>query len=175
MQKKTLLITIIIIIILLAYPLYNLYALNNVEIQNFTIESIGMNNQLQFEVGGSLNVYNPNLISVTIKQIEYVGYIKGERVLSGTFQGNKIPAKESMPLQFTNTIEWVPDEETIHEIIAGEEVIMTIDVKADASYLNLFTVSGNKEIDINITKMVQPYVKQQIESITSKIADLLFS
>jgi hypothetical protein len=133
-----------------------------------------MNNRLQFEVEGSLELYNPSAIPLTIREVTYTATIYGEEVFSGTIAGTSIEAGEASPTSFIHTIDWVPEEETIKEILAGEDVIMVIETEASASYLYFFTVTGEKTININITNMIKPYVEEMMTSITSMLTGLIF-
>jgi LEA14-like dessication related protein len=171
---KKILITIIIILLLAIFPLYQLYALNQISIQNFQIHQIEMNNRLQFEVEGSLELYNPSAIPVTLRDITYIATINGEEVFSGVIEGTTIAAKEATPTSFTHIIDWVPEEDTIQEILAGEDIIMIIDTEARVSYLYFFTVTGEKSIKINITNMVKPYIQQLVDSFSAMILGLAY-
>ncbi len=170
MKKK--IIIIFIILLLSIFPLYQLYALNSIEMQNFQITEVSMNRNLQFTIKGEGTLYNPALIPVTIKQIQYVGTIKDEVVLEGTIETVKISAQETASFSLNDEIEWVPDQETMVLIAAGKNVTMNIVIDADTSYLYLFTVKGHKEISINIGKLARPYIEAQMVKVSETLAAL---
>ncbi|MBI5001846.1 hypothetical protein HZC31_00510 [Candidatus Woesearchaeota archaeon] len=171
-MKKIILIASVIFLVLL-FPIYQLYALNSVEMQDFEITEVGMNRNLQFTIEGEGVLSNPSAIPVTIKEIRYVGTIKEETVLEGTIETIKIPAGETATFSLNDEIEWVPDQETMVLIVAGKNVTMDIKVDADASYLAFFTLTGHTEKSINIGKLARPYVEAQMAKVTDTL-DALF-
>lgn len=173
-MKKSLII-IGITILILAFPLYQLYALNTLVIQNFTIEYLSINHRLEFVLEGSFEIYNPHTIPLTIKQIEYIGAIKEEQLFEGAIQGATIPAKQAVSFSFNQTIDWVPDQETMLEILEGKEVPLHLEAEVDASFLYLFTMTGKKEISFDVADLLKPYVEEQIKAITGKVTSFLFS
>ena len=160
-MKKTI-ILIIFIIVLSLFPLYQLYALNNVALQNTKIESFTMNRYLQFEIQGTAELYNPSLIPITINNIYYSGSIKDQEVFEGTMTGMTIRAGEAVQFPFAEEIDWVPDQETVVEILQGKNVTLIINTKTHVSYLYLLTLTGEKEINIPLTTVVRPYVEEQV-------------
>jgi LEA14-like dessication related protein len=173
-MNKKILIVIAVIILLLVFPLYQLYALNSTTIQNFQIHHIEMNNRLQFEVEGSFDVYNPSFISITVKEVTYSATIDNEEVFVGTLQPGTITSKTATEQTFIHTIDWVPDEATVQDILNDEDIILVIETDAKGSYLYFFTLSGEKTIEINITQMVKPYVEEMVNSLTKLLAGLVF-
>lgn len=132
-----------------------------------------MNSKLLFTVDGTGELYNPSEIPVTIKEIKYIGRIKNETVFQGTIAGMTIGAGEKVEFPFNEEIDWVPDKETVQEILAGQNVTLIIHTEADASYLYFFTVTGGKEVEISITELVEPYVEAQVASLFNKVASFL--
>ena len=173
-MKKVLLI-ILLISILSIFPIYQLIALNNVAIQNFTIKDFGMNSRLLFTVEGAGELYNPGMIPVTIREINYIGTIKNETVFEGAIAGMTIPAGEAVEFPFSEEIDWVPDAGTVQEILAGQNVTLVIYTEADVSYLYFFTVTGEKEIELSITQLVKPYVEAQVAALSEKLLRMLLS
>ena len=170
-MKKIIFIASVIFLVLL-FPLYQLYALNEVEMQDFKITEVGMNRNLQFTIEGTGTIYNPALIPVTIKEIRYVGTIKEETVLEGTIETIKIPAGGTANFSLSDEIDWVPDQETMVLIAAGKNVTMEIVIDADAAYLYFFTVTGHQETSMNIGKLARPYVEAQMAKVTNTLAAL---
>ncbi len=165
--------TLVTLFVLSIFPIYQLLALNNIQIQNFTIENFGMNNHLLFTVQGTGQLYNPSVIPVTIKEITYVGAIKNETVFEGTIAGMTIGAGEKVEFPFSEEIDWVPDQETVKEILAGENVTLIIHTKSRASYLYFFTLTGEKEVNISLTEQVKPYVEEQVALLFNKMVSFL--
>jgi hypothetical protein len=164
---------LVTIFMLSIFPIYQLFALNNIQIQSFTVDNFGMNNKLLFTVDGTGTLYNPSEISVTIKEINYIGTIKNEAVFEGTIPGMTIGAGESVEFPFSEEIDWVPDKETVEEVLAGQNVTLVLHTEAHASYLYFFTVTGEKDVEISITKVVKPYVEAQVAALFNKVASFL--
>lgn len=160
------------ILLLSIFPLYQLYALNSIEMQDFQITEVSMNRNLQFTIKGEGTLYNPSLIPLVIRQIQYVGTIKDEVVLEGTIKTVKISAQKTATFSLNDEIKWVPDQETMMLIAAGKNVTMNIVIDADASYLYLFTVKSHKETSINIGKLARPYVEAQMTKVTETLTAL---
>ena len=171
-MKKIIIIASVIILLLSIFPLYQLYVLNSVEMQDFEITEVGMNRNLQFTIEGIGTLSNPSAIPVTIREIRYVGTIKEETVLEGTIGTIKIPAGGTANFSLSDEIEWVPDQETMVLIAAGKNVTMDMVIDADASYLYFFTVTGHTETSINIGKLARPYVEAQMARLTDTLAAL---
>ncbi len=171
---KKLIIAISIIILLLIFPIYQLYALNAVSVQNFQIQRMMLNNHLQFEVEGSLELYNPSTIPITIKEIMYTATIDNEEVFNGTIAATTIASMASYPITFKHTINWIPNEETLQNILAGEDVTMVIETRASSAYLMVFTLKREKTIKINITQMIRPSIEEYMRSVTKMLAGLIF-
>ncbi len=166
---KKIIISISIIVLLLAFPLYQLYALNNVEMQSLQFSGISLDNRLHLVVSGSGNVYNPAIIPVTVKKIEYTVYFENEEIMNGTIAGKKIPAHTAESFPFEQTIDWVPDVDTALKITSGKNVTATIFVNADVSYLYFFTITGKKQQDIEIGKILKPVIQKQIAAVSDAI------
>lgn len=140
--------------------------------QDFQIIEAGMNRNLQFTIRGVGTIYNPSVIPVTIKKIQYSGTIKEETVLEGTIETIKIPAKGTATFSLDDEIEWVPDQETMVLIAAGKNVMIDIQIDADASYLYFFTITGHTEKSINIGKLAKPYIEAQMAKVTDTLVAL---
>ncbi|MEK6867529.1 MAG: hypothetical protein AABX98_01775 [Nanoarchaeota archaeon] len=166
-------IIIVTIFLVSIFPIYQLLALNNIQIQNFTIDNFGMNRKLLFTVEGTGELYNPGIIPVTIKEIRYIGTIKEEIVLEGTIETINIPAGETATFSLNEEIDWVPDAATVEEILAGQNVTLVIQTEADASYLYFFTVTGEKDVEISITRLLKPYVEEQVAALSEKLLSFL--
>ncbi|MFA6888743.1 MAG: hypothetical protein WC254_04580 [Candidatus Woesearchaeota archaeon] len=162
-----------VIILLALFPVYQLYALHAIEMQSFTITDISLSNNLQFIVNGSSELYNPSLIPVTIKEIRYEAYIGDEQILNGTVTGKKIPARSGESFTFNQQIEWIPDIETALDITAGKNVTMIIKGETDVSYLSIFTITGNQEKVIDISKIIKPVLNNQIVAISNAVGFFL--
>lgn len=170
---KRILIILCLILLLLAFPLYQLFALNSVEIKTITIDNFGMNSNLFFTIDGSVEAYNPSFIPVTIKKIDYEGYIEEEKVLEGTLEGQIIPAEATATFPFDEEIEWAPTPDTALAIIDGSNLTLTLKMNPQVSYLYLFTITGEKEADINIAALLKPYVQQQIAALNEMVLGFL--
>jgi len=170
---KKIIIAIITLIILALFPLYQLHALNGIEMQSFAITKVSLNKNLQFFVEGSGELYNPSLIPVTIKEIRYEAYVNNEQMMNGTISGKTIPAQSAESFIFSQQIDWVPDIDTALQITAGKNVTMTIQTEADVSYLSIFTITGKKQTTINIGRILRPVLEKQITAISNAIG--LFS
>lgn len=162
----------IITLLLLTFPFYQLYALNNVEMESYDIEQITMNQNLLFVIDGSITLSNPSYIPVTVREIPYVGYIDQKEVFRGSLTGQTIPAGTNATFPFNQEIDWVPDTQTALAILQGEEVTVTIHAKPAASYFILFTIHSEKEVSFDIAEMIQPYVQEQIASMSSLLSKL---
>lgn len=170
---KNPLIILTIIILLFIPPLYQLYALNTLLIQNVTIEHISINHRLEFVLEGRFEIYNPHSIPLTIKKIKYTASIKEEQLFAGTIDGATIPAKQSTSFSFNQTFAWVPDQETMQDILRGEEVSLDLEAEVDASFLYLFTITGKKELPVDVADLLKPYVEEQLRSLTKKLSAFL--
>lgn len=170
---KKYLIIIIIFILLFIPPFYQLYALNTLLIQNVTIEHISVNPRLEFVLEASFEIYNPHSIPLTIKKIDYTASIKEEQLFSGTIVGATIPAKQTISFSFNQTFAWVPDQETMQDILRGEEVSLDLEAEVDASFLYLFTITGKKEFPVDVGDLLRPYVEEQITALTKKLSAFL--
>ena len=165
----------IVLLLLAIFPLYQLYALNNTKVQSFMIEKVSMDKSLLFVIDGEIVVANPSAIPVTIKQIDYTGIIENEAVFNGTLKGQTVPAGGNVSFQFSQEIDWVPDSDTAVAIVSGKSITLTIHVKPQASYLYLFTLTGKKEINIEISKLLKPYIEKQIANVNKLLTSLLKS
>lgn len=172
-MKKICLIILLVIPLLLIFPIYQLFALNSVEIKTITIENFGMNRNLFFTIDGTVEAYNPTLIPVTIKKIDYEGYIENEKVLEGSLEGQTIPAKAIATFSFGEEIEWAPTPDTALAIIDGKNLTLSLKMSAEASYLYFFTIRGNKEADIDIAALLKPYVQKQIAEVNEFLTRFL--
>ncbi len=173
MKKISIVIIGIIALIILAFPLYQLYALNAIEIQSFAISKVSLSNNLQFFVEGSGELYNPSLIPVTIKEIRYEAYVNNGLIMNGAIKGKTIPAKSAELFIFSQQIEWIPDIDTALQITAGKNVTMTIKTEADVSYLSLFAITRKKQATIDIGRIIRPVLEEQIAAISNTLG--LFS
>ncbi|MBI5073486.1 hypothetical protein HZA99_06740 [Candidatus Woesearchaeota archaeon] len=163
----------IIFILLLAFPLYQLSALNSVGISSFQIDKIAMDKSLLFSIQGKIMITNPSHIPATIREIPYVGYIDDVSVFNGTLSGQTIPASGTAAFAFDQEIDWVPDPTTALAILNGKNVTLTIHTSPKAAYLSVFTLSSEKEISFSISDMIKPYIREQIASMSSLIGSLL--
>ncbi len=163
----------IVFVLVLAFPIYQLSALNSVGISSYEIDKIAMDKSLLFSVEGKIFVTNPSLIPVTIREIPYVGYIDEVEVFNGTLDGQKIPASGTAAFAFDQEIDWVPDTTTALAILNGKNVTLTIHAAPEAAYLSLFTISSQKDITFSISDMIRPYIREQIASVSSLIGGLL--
>jgi LEA14-like dessication related protein len=159
----------IFIILILAFPFYQLYSLNSVEFQSFSVQEISLNSRLYFVVNAAAKLYNPSYIPVEIKEIRYVAYIQSEEIMNGTIAGSTIPSKSSESFAFEQTINWVPDIETAMAITQGKNVTMTISTEADVSYLYFFTITGKKQSTIEISRILKPVLDRQITAISDAL------
>ena len=171
-MNKWILVSIVSVLILL-FPLYQLYALNNVGISSYEINNIAMDKTLLFTVQGKIFVTNPSLISVTIREVPYVGYIDGQEVFSGSLDGQHIAAGTTAAFAFDQEIDWVPDTATALAVLNGKNITVTIHVEPQVAYLSFFTLHSEKEISFSISDMIKPYIQQQIASISSMIGKFL--
>ena len=171
-MNKWILISIVSFLILL-FPIYQLYALNSVGISSYQIDNVAMDKSLLFTVQGKIFVTNPSLISVTIREVPYVGYIDGEEVFSGSLDGQHIAAGTTAAFAFDQEIDWVPDTTTALAVLNGKNITITIHVEPQAAYLSFFTLHSEKDISFSISEMIRPYIQQQVASISSLIGKLL--
>jgi LEA14-like dessication related protein len=167
-MKKTIL-AIIILACIAVVPIYQLYALNSVEFQSFSIQQISLDNNLHFVVQGSGILYNPTYIPVTIKEVKYSAYLENEEIMNGTIMGKTISSHSEESFPFEQTIDWVPDVETALTITAGKNVTMTISTQADVSYLYFFTITGKKQTTIEVGRILKPLIGKQISAISNAI------
>lgn len=168
-MKKICLIILLVIPLLLVFPIYQLFALNSVEIQSFTIENFGMNRNLFFTIDGTVEADNPSLIPITIKKIEYEGYIENEKVLEGSLEGQTIPAKATATFSFDEEIEWAPTPDIALAIIDGKNLTVTLKMQPQVSFIYFFTITGEKEADIDIASLLKPYVQKQIAALNEMV------
>ncbi len=173
MNRKIIIIAGSILFLFLLFAGYQLYALNTIDSQNLKIESIGMNKNLELTLSGNGELINPSFIPVTIKKIDYAGYIKNEQVFNGTIPEVTIPAQSSVEFSFTAISAWVPDEETVLEVIAGKEVILTVKTNAKVSYLYLFTLTGEEQTETNIAKKLKPFIEDQLAAVSERVLEYL--
>lgn len=173
MNKKTIIILVSILVLFLIIAGYQLYALNSVYSANVKINQLGINNNLELTVSGTGELINPSFIPVTIRQIEYAGYIKDEQVFNGTIPEITIPSKSTVEFSFAATSAWVPDEETVLEVLAGKQVLLKVETEAKVSYLVFFTLSSAEQKETNVTSKLKPFVQQQLDAVSEKVAEYL--
>ncbi len=171
-MNKWILVSIASLLILL-FPLYQLYALNSVGISSYQLDNIAMDKILLFTVQGKIFVTNPSLISVTIREIPYIGYIDGQEVFSGSLDGQRIAAGATTAFAFDQEIDWVPDTATALAVLNGKNVTLVIHAAPEAAYLSVFTLHSERDISFSISEMIRPYIQQQIASISSMIGNFL--
>ena len=173
MNKKIIISGAVILFLFFLFAGYQLYVLDSVYSKNVKIEQLGINKNMELTVTGTGELTNPSMIPVTIRQIDYAGYIKEEQVFNGTIPETRIPAHSTIQFSFTATSSWVPDEETVVEVLAGKEVILVTKTQAKVAYLSIFTLSSQEEKETNITSKLKPFVQEQINAVSEKIAEYL--
>lgn len=172
-SKKIIIIVWVIFFLFIVFAIYQLIALNNIKAQNIKIEQIRMNKNLELMVSGAGELINPGFIPVTIRRIDYVGYIKDKQVFNGTIHEITIPAKSTVQFSFIATSAWVPDEETIIGIFREEHIILVVETKSSALYLFFFTLLKEEQTSIDVTQQLKPYIDAQLNSLEKRITEFL--
>lgn len=118
-----LVIVVVLLLGVLGYAGYYFYAFTQLEIRDVAVGSITDFSLKGFSFRGYIDIYNPNLISVTIKHIEYgVVFEPTSQLLSkGVLAGGKLPANAITRIQFNKSINWAPALSLIVQLVTNKE------------------------------------------------------
>lgn len=127
-EKRLLFPIFIVALILLAvigYAGYYFYSFTQLQVTDVSVTKLTDLSIKGFSFSGHIEVYNPNLISVSIKRIEYgvVFEPTSQLLSSGILEGRKLPSKQAVRVPFHENISWAPALSLILQLVTSKEPV----------------------------------------------------
>ncbi len=174
MNKKIQIPIIALVVLIITFFAYSAYALNSVQVQDFNLNNIGTNKQMDFVIEGDVVVHNPSLLTAKITSINYTVVLEktDEIIFQGDIDGKDIPAGETVNLEFESVSDWVPSATTASGMLKSEKIYIVIIADVNAKLI-FFDVSSQMQTKMDIAPMVKPLIQQQIQNVLSTLGGLL--
>ncbi|MGZ4847763.1 MAG: hypothetical protein ACXV2F_05400 [Halobacteriota archaeon] len=136
-RKKTVAVIIIAIVIVAAGVTTYLSSFQPPQIESINISSIDSISLSGFNLTFSIKVYNPNLLAITIKNINYSLLLTktNQLLMNGTYGEITIPAQSSTEIFIKSTVYSIPAVSLAFMTILSKSVIMEINGSGTAAGL----------------------------------------
>jgi hypothetical protein len=177
-QKKRWIVPLVIVLIILAgvggYFGYYFYALTQLKITDVEISEFTEFNLKGFSFNGHIDMYNPSLISVSIKQIEYAVIFEptDQLLSSGVLEGTKLPSKQITRIPFQKSINWAPALSLMIQLVT-EDQPANIVFTGKVFVTDKTAIPFVYKVDVRayFEKYVQEYLESQKQSVVDKIEE----
>jgi hypothetical protein len=176
-KKKWIIPVVIVVVILLAvagYYGYYFYALSQLQVTDVHLKKFTEFSLKGFSFDGSIELYNPSLISVTVEKIDYqVIFEPTQQVLSvDSIPEKVVPARNSARIPFNKSIRWAPALSLILELATSDKpvnVMLVGDVKVTESIHLPFVY----KIDVReyLKQYAEQYYESQKQSVVERIEE----
>ena len=126
-KEKRWIIPVVILVILIicaaGYIAYYFYAFTQLKITDVDVAKLEDFSLKGFTFSGYIDMYNPNLISVKIRSIEYsIVFEPTDQALSaGVLNGTVLPSKEITRVPFKKSINWAPALSLVLQLATSQE------------------------------------------------------
>ncbi|MBW2973117.1 LEA type 2 family protein [Candidatus Woesearchaeota archaeon] len=175
-MKKRWIIPIVLLIIILigvvGYFVYYFYAFTQLKIADVSVTNLTDFSLKGFSFSGHISVYNPNLISVSIKQVEYdiVFEPTGQLLSAGILEGKKLPSKQITEIPFQKTINWAPALSMVIQLVTSNE---PANIVLSGKVIVTETIKLPFEYKLDLRPYFQKVVEEQKQATVEKAVETL--
>lgn len=161
-RKKTVAVIIVAIVIVAAGVTTYLSSFQPPQIESININSIDSISLSGFNLTFSIKVYNPNLLAITIKNINYSLLLTktNQLLMNGTYGEITIPAQGSTEILITSTVYSVPALSLAFMTILSKSVMMEINGGGTAA--GLFS---DHSFSFSRTFDAYPYISDKVGNV----------
>ena|GEM_PF-5627679 len=175
MKKRWIIPIVLLIIILLGvvgYFVYYFYAFTQLKIADVGVTNLTDFSLKGFSFSGHISVYNPNFISVSVKQVEYdiVFEPTGQLLSAGILEGKKLPSKQITEIPFHKTINWAPALSMVIQLVTSKE---PANVVFSGRVIVTETIKLPFEYKLDLRPYFQKVVEEQKETAVEKAVQTL--
>ncbi|MBD3303574.1 hypothetical protein GF343_00350 [Candidatus Woesearchaeota archaeon] len=176
-KKKWITPVVIIVILLLAvtgYYGYYFYALSQLQVTDVHLNELTEFSMQGFAFDGSIELYNPCLIDVTVEKIDYrIIFEPTQQVLSvGSIPENVVPAGNYTIIPFSKSIRWAPALSLVLGLATSDQPV-NIAVIGDVAVTESIHLPFVYKMDVReyLKDYANKYYESQKQAVVEKVEE----